>query len=312
LSGDDRLATALRVGTAPVGGVPSRTRRGFPVRRALFLIAGFALVGFGLGIGLEYYLLPLDQRPFSALYDRFRPAGTFGLRYGIIGTSLITAGVFLYSMRKRLRLLARAGKLKYWLEFHIFVCTVGPFLVLLHTSFKVGGLVSIAFWSMTVVALSGVFGRYVYVRIPKTVHGQFANLGQIQQQRESLLTSLADRLGPRFQQVEQLLSAARRAPTKGFISSIAAAIRFDFTRRRTLRRVRKILSATAVPANARHAVVELVEEQLQIEQQIALLSPFQRLFRYWHLFHLPLAIVMFAIVAVHVVIATMFGYGIPR
>jgi hypothetical protein len=307
------VSASIQVAPPRVAGVAASPKaRAFSFRRLFFAVAALALVAFGLGLGLEYYLLPLDQRPFSALYDRFRPAGTFGLRYGIIGTSFITAGVLLYSLRKRFRLLSRAGKLKYWLEFHIFVCSVGPFLVLLHTSFKVGGLVSIAFWSMTIVALSGVFGRYVYVRIPKTVHGQFANLGQIQQQRETLLSSLSNKLGTRFQQVEQILNAARRAPAKGFFSSIGAAIRFDFTRRRMLGRVRKVLATSAVPADARRSVVDLVEEQLQIEQQIALLAPFQRLFRYWHLFHLPLAIVMFAIVAVHVVVATMFGYGIPR
>ena len=58
--------------------------------------------------------------------------------------------------------------------------------------------------------------------------------------------------------------------------------------------------------------MEVLEQQLKIEQQLALLAPFQKLFRYWHLLHLPLAIVMFVIVAVHVVVATMFGYGVPR
>jgi hypothetical protein len=40
-------------------------------------------------------------------------------------------------------------------------------------------------------------------------------------------------------------------------------------------------------------------------------ASFQRLFRYWHLFHLPLALLMLAILAVHVVIAVLFGYGWP-
>ncbi|MBI4499860.1 MAG: hypothetical protein HY700_01745 [Gemmatimonadetes bacterium] len=106
----------------------------------MLISLGLALAGFGLGLGIEYYLLPLDQRPFSPMYARFRPAGTFGLRYGIIGTSLIIAGVFLYSVRKRLHLLRGAGKLKYWLEFHIFLCSVGPFLVLLPgTTGRLGG-----------------------------------------------------------------------------------------------------------------------------------------------------------------------------
>jgi hypothetical protein len=276
---------------------------------SLLVIAGVVIASVGLAIGIDYYRLPLEQRPFSPLYDRFRPAGAIGLRYGIVGTVMIAAGVTLYSLRKRLRWLARLGKLKYWLEFHIFVCTVGPFLILLHTSFKVGGLVSIAFWSMTVVALSGIFGRYVYVRIPKSVQGQFASLGEINQQREALLGSLATQLGPRYQDVEAILASARRRPAPGFFRALTAAVRFDFTRRVMLRRVRRILRSTPLPGTTRKQVLDVIGAQLTIEQQLALLSPFQKLFRYWHLFHLPLAIVMFVIVSVHVVIATMFGYG---
>ena len=52
----------------------------------------------------------------------------------------------------------------------------------------------------------------------------------------------------------------------------------------------------------------LAGEQRRLRQQVLLLRPFQRLFRYWHVFHLPLAIVMFLILAVHVGVAVLFGY----
>jgi len=42
-----------------------------------------------------------------------------------------------------------------------------------------------------------------------------------------------------------------------------------------------------------------------------LLELFQRLFRYWHVFRSPLAILMFAIVSIHVAVAILFGYGWP-
>jgi hypothetical protein len=265
----------------------------------------------GLGIGAEYYLTPFAQRPFSDLYDRFRPAGSIGLRYGIIGTVMITVGVVLYTSRKRLGALARMGKLKYWLEFHIFLCTVGPFLITLHTSFTVGGLVSIAYWSMVVVAVSGIFGRYVYVRIPKNIQGQFAGLAAIQQERASLLQSLGTALGPRAAQVEQLVAGAR-TPPRTLAGAIAAAVRHDFTRRRAIKRVRKLLGSGPLSSQQRSRVLGIVRRQLDVEHQIAVTLPFQKLFRYWHLLHLPLAIVMFIIVAVHVTVATMFGYGFSR
>ena len=38
---------------------------------------------------------------------------------------------------------------------HLFCGVVGPVLVTFHTSFKFNGLVSVAYWSMVIVMLSG-------------------------------------------------------------------------------------------------------------------------------------------------------------
>lgn len=275
----------------------------------LFLVAvGLAVVVVGGFLGWEYYLTPFAERPFSDLYEKFRPAGSFGLKYGIVGLLMITVGVIVYSSRKRIRWFARAGKLKYWLEFHIFVCTVGPFLVTLHTSFKVGGLVSIAFWSMVVVALSGIFGRYVYVRIPKNVQGKFAGLAAVEKERAAMVASLSADLGPRVEAIERAIKPPGRKKPHGLLGALVAAVKFDFTRRSTIWRVKMLLPAS-INATKRDHVMRLVRDQLELEHQIALTIPFQRLFRYWHLLHLPLAIAMFIIVIVHVTVATMFGYG---
>ena len=61
--------------------------------------------------------------------------------------------------------------MKTWLEVHIFCGIVGPVLVTFHTSFKFNGIVSVAYWSMVAVVLSGFVGRYLYVRIPRSLRG---------------------------------------------------------------------------------------------------------------------------------------------
>ena len=62
---------------------------------------------------------------------------------------------------------ANVGSMPLWLEVHIFCGIVGPVLVTFHTSFKFNGIISVAYWSMMAVMLSGFVGRYLYVRIPK-------------------------------------------------------------------------------------------------------------------------------------------------
>jgi Flp pilus assembly protein TadB len=113
----------------------------------------------------------------------------------------------------------------------------------------------------------------------------------------------------------------RRKPN-GFLHALALAIRYDVSKRTQRRRIGKILAAVSprsdragtrrnsdeMPLYLRDSVVDLVQSQLQVEQQIVLLEPFQRLFRYWHLLHLPLAGVMVLILLVHVAVAVLFGY----
>jgi hypothetical protein len=207
--------------------------------------------------GVSYYRLPLAARAFSEQHARFAPTGVTGLRLGILGSALMVIGVATYMLRKRWSVLGRFGKLKYWLQFHIFLCTLGPFFVLLHTSFKIGGLVSIAFWSMTLVVASGVFGRYIYARIPKTLNGRFRTRDELAAERAALLREIKAGQGSHV---------------------------------------------TLVP---------LIRRERELERQIARVVPLQRIFRYWHLFHLPLALLMLAILAVHVAIAVLFGYAWP-
>ena len=221
---------------------------------------------------------------------------------------MILIGVALYTTRKRVKALSRWGRLKTWLEFHIFLCTLGPFLVLLHTTFKFGGIVSIAFWSMTAVVLSGVFGRYVYVWIPKTVNGHFLTAAAIAEEQRQTLDSI--RVASHFGE-EQLVSlfghdTDQRPP--GLFAALAGSARYRFGRRRHRRRIEEVLSSAGVDEAAKPGVLELVEARQRLTEQASLLQPFQRLFRYWHAFHLPLAAVMLLILTVHVGVSVWLGY----
>jgi cytochrome b561 len=41
-------------------------------------------------------------------------------------------------------------------------------MVLYHTTFKFGGIISIGFWSLAVVVISGIIGRYLYIQVSKS------------------------------------------------------------------------------------------------------------------------------------------------
>jgi hypothetical protein len=281
------------------------------VFRALLGGVWITIAAYTLASGWAYYQLPLDQRAYSPLHQRFAPSGTMGLIFGIAGTACMVVGVGVYAARKRVPILRSMGSLSRWLEFHIFLCTLGPYLILLHTSFKFGGLVAVAFWSMTVVVVSGLFGRYVYSYLPKTIGGRVRSLESVKKQKSVLIQAIAMDAGLEPKEVKHalLLPTVREAP--GIPTALWLAFRYDITARWRRRQIRRFLASRQLPKHVREWATSLLTEQVALEQQIVLLSPFRRLFRYWHLLHLPLSVVMLVIVAVHVTVAVLFGYAWP-
>lgn len=96
--------------------------------------------------------------------------GWFGHGLGVLGFILMLSTETLYSLRKRSRT-ARWGRMSVWLQFHIFTGIVGPFMVLLHTSWKFNGLAGASLVLTGLVVASGFIGRYIYTRIPRTSNG---------------------------------------------------------------------------------------------------------------------------------------------
>jgi len=94
----------------------------------------------------------------------------FGHGIGIIGFILMLMTEILYSLRKRSRSV-KWGRMSNWLQFHIFTGLVGPYMVLLHTSWKFNGLAGVSTLFTVIIVVSGFVGRYIFTRIPRTMDG---------------------------------------------------------------------------------------------------------------------------------------------
>jgi hypothetical protein len=282
--------------------------KGSRVFAALLLAVWLVIAVLALRLGADYYRTPLVDRPFAPYHEALKPSGLVGHGYGIAGTIMMLVGVLLYSGRKRIRWLAGAGSLANWLHFHIFLCTLGPFLVLLHTTFKFGGIVSIAFWSMAVVVTSGVFGRYVFARIPKAMDGRFRGIEEIDRQASGLGEEIRSAGTVPAAQLEALPAGPSLRSPRGTLDALWLAFRGDIATRVHLLRGRRVLRRSGVAPETRRRTLRLLRSRLALAQQSRLLLPFQRMFSYWHILHLPLAIVLLIVTIVHVVVAFLFGY----
>lgn len=94
----------------------------------------------------------------------------FGHGIGIVGFLLMLMTETLYSLRKRSRSI-KWGKMSTWLQMHIFMGLVGPYMVLLHTSWKFNGLAGVTTLLTVIIVVSGLVGRYIFTRIPRTLDG---------------------------------------------------------------------------------------------------------------------------------------------
>ena len=133
-------------------------------------------------------------------------------------------------------------------------------------------------------------------------------LDSIRTEKDQLLTQ-AKREGGEGGSIDRLLGLGERPTPRGFVHAFLLAIRYDFRRRQVRRRIERAAALEDMPAASQGRLITLSRGQLEVEQQIALLKPFQRLFGYWHVAHLPLSFVMFLIMFVHIFIAALFGYA---
>lgn len=107
-----------------------------------------------------------------AFWLREVPAASelFGHALGIFGFILMLMTETFYSLRKRSRS-AAFGRMSTWLKLHIYMGLVGPFMVLLHTSWKFNGLAGATTLLTFIIVFSGFVGRYIFTRIPRTLDG---------------------------------------------------------------------------------------------------------------------------------------------
>jgi hypothetical protein len=258
--------------------------------------------------GISYYNVSLVERVYHTDHAVLKPSGTLGHGMGIIGSLFMIIGMLSYMIRKRYRFLSRLGLLKHWLEFHIFLCTLGPILILFHTSFKFGGLVAISFWSMVAVFMSGIIGRFIYLQIPHAIDGHELNLNEVR----GLKTDVAQVIRNSYNLDEEtysiLADSVHRKVEIYTRNTFVSYTRNYFDNLKTIRKVKLALMNNNLPRKEQRMILNLIKDDIKLNEKIKRLDTMQNLFKYWHVAHLPFALVMLIIMLIHVAVTLIFGY----
>lgn len=276
---------------------------------SLYVISLIVYIFF-LAKGSSFYFSPFMSRPHHEAYRILRPAGLLGHTFGVIGSAFM---IFMlsYTLRKRAKFMRSWGPLNRWLDIHIYFGVIGPLLVILHTSFKVQGLVAVSFWSMIAVATSGIFGRYLYLQIPRNIVGDEIDIKELEATDKQYAAQLKQEFGLSDDVITRLTESdtIKVAEGSGAIKVLYTVFKEDALRPFKARR-RHIEHAELknIPSEERKKIIRLAHRRSLLTRRILLLNHVQQLFHYWHVIHKPFAFIMYAIMVIHIGVAIWTGY----
>ncbi len=258
--------------------------------------------------GLPYYSSGIEDRVYLPDHNMLKPSGILGHGLGIMGSLFIIIGITTYMARKRFRSLSRLGLLKHWLEFHIFLCTLGPVLILFHTSFKFGGLVAISFWSMVAVFLSGIIGRYIYTQIPRSIEGRALSLNEVRGMKSDMAGIIRNSYKLDEESYNSIMESVKNRVGIYYKNPIIVYLKNRADDRRSFKSVKAVIRRNQLPKNDYKKLLALVKDDITLNRRIERLDTMQNLFKYWHVVHMPFALVMLIIMIIHVGVTIVFGY----
>ena len=289
--------------------------------RVTIAAAAAALTVVSIAIyGASYYMLPLEDRPYSDKYALLKPGGSVGLKLGILGTILFFI-IFLYALRKAIPWLGRLGTARHWMDFHVIAGITAPIIIAFHASFKFRGIAGVAFWIMLAVAISGVVGRYLYAQIPRSLSAAELTLAELHAGEKELSNALlsqsvysADRLN-RALRIPTAEHIRRISP----IRAIVEMITLDITMPLRIARLRrascgfgaKLFTIGGLFSSGKdevEQVVRLVKVKASLSKRVVFLDQTQRIFHLWHVIHRPFSYAFVVLAVIHITVVMGLGF----
>jgi hypothetical protein len=287
----------------------------FDRRRAgLFNSRRIAIYGYAL---LAAVLLAGWTMRDRGLVD---PDNGTGYWLGITGATMMLF-LLLYPLRKKMSWLGVLGSVRNWFRLHIVLGLVGPMLILYHCNFTLGSFNSrVALFCMLVVAGSGIIGLHLYSQIHRKLNGKKTNLRDLQ--NDLTATIEADHglatLTPNLMSSLEILSAELQGDeitqSIGFKRSLKWTIkqgvyRYKLKRiakRELLERAQESTTIAKDIKRLRRTANQHINGYVRLMSRVARFSLYERLFSLWHVFHLPLFLMLVLSASVHVLAVHMY------
>ncbi len=248
------------------------------------------------------------------------PAQGPGYWLGIAGATMMLF-LLLYPLRKKMRWLGVFGSIRNWFQIHVVLGLLGPLLVLYHCNFSLGSFNSkVALYCMLLVAGSGVFGLHFYSRIHRGLNGNKISLQELQDEMAETMkanhgmAALMPKLISRLEMLAAELQGDAITRSIGVARSLKWTLKQGVVRFRLKRMAkRELLVRAAVSAVIARDIKRLgraadrhIDGHVKQMGRVAQYSLYERLFSLWHIFHLPLFLMLLLSACMHVLAVHMY------
>ncbi len=223
-----------------------------------------------------------------------------GYWLGIFGGTMMLL-MLVYPLRKRKPRWIYLGSVKFWFRFHMIVGVLGPVLVIFHSGFRLGSLNGqVAFFSMIIVSLSGLVGRYLYRSIHHGLYGEKIRFDEFYHQNEDwgkaldLINQEKPEITSQLRELEEQLVSRHTDFNRSYW--------FYRSKRRRVRQLRRTIRVQLAESTLRKAMLR----RLGSLKQICNLGINEIMFSYWHILHFPLFIMLVLSGITHVTVVHFY------
>jgi hypothetical protein len=193
------------------------------------------------------------------------------------------------------------GKMRIWLQMHIIIGLIGPYLVLLHSAWRLNGLAGGVMLLMFLMVASGFLCNYIYPVLPRNIEGAELSLPEIEAQIADANAKLQTwesehpvAVAMLGQQLKMLIENVPSGDTVSVLERAFLSWRYHRQLRQELQRLQSVGVEQAVELE------QLLDRHYRLETQIHSLATARKLLGQTRTIHTVVGVVLFALAFVHI------------